>query len=336
MKRYLRFLGFVAGSIFVMVLLLYTLLPSKGRVSRELAINAAPDVIYHQLVQLRNYESWFPWLVADRNQKVTFSHPSSGNGAYFTWDSKNKNLGSGTFQITAVQPDSMVRFRMLYKNIPEASGQLLIQRDAHHDYSIVMWQIQIDAGWKPWLRLFSLMMDKLVGPALENGLADLKIVSEEASPYVKFRIAETPVPYQYIATESDTITKDRLDDHVRETYVQLKHYITTRHLKQVANPIGQIDTLTDGQLQVNLGIPIDTNADPQGRIRILKMPPGFVLTAHYSGPYRNIGEAYLALSTYASEHAKTSPAPSWEEYMDGHFPMDDSAHRVTIYLPVYR
>lgn len=336
MKRYLRLLAFVAGSVVLLLLLLYSLLPSQGRVSREMAVNASPSVIYHQIVQLRNYEKWFPWLVADPNAKVQYSQPSIGAGSYFTWDSRLKNLGSGKFEVTDTYPDSLVKFRMLYKTIPEADGSLIIQKDLHHPYCIVLWQVQVEAGWKPWLRLFSLMMDKMVGPALENGLTNLKIVSEQASPYDQYRITEQTLPYVYIATESDTISKSLLKAHILDTYSRLHKYISLRHLVSVGEPISQIDTLENGSLQVNLGLPVNRSAMPEQRIRILKMPQGLVLVAHYKGPYSGIAHAYRALSTYASEHAKTSPAPSWEGYMDGHFPMDDSVHSVNIYLPVYR
>lgn len=178
--RYIKMLVFGIISLLIVVMVISFILPSTGHVEREGVIYAPPSVIFEQLNNLRNNVKWNPWEQTNLKKEIYFfSDPDSGRGAYYSWKSKDPKAGEGRYSILESTGDSTVRFLWSYNRLPSIEGGFIIRPTADGRGCWIKWYMDLPAGWKPWLRFYAVMMDRLVGPGMETGLTNLKSICEE-------------------------------------------------------------------------------------------------------------------------------------------------------------
>lgn len=82
--------------------------PDTFRVERSRNIEAEPEVIRAQLVDLHRWAEWNPWADRDPDMTLQFSEPAEGAGAWYEWEG-NEDVGTGRMTISSVD-DQRVRY----------------------------------------------------------------------------------------------------------------------------------------------------------------------------------------------------------------------------------
>ncbi len=151
-------------------------LPREVHVERSVYIEAPPAEVFRLINDMREFNTWSPWYERDPNAVYTFEGPPAGVGAKMTWASDDPNVGSGTSEIIASEPNRLIRTQLdfgeqgdavaFYKLEPKGSG------------TQITWGFDTDMGANPVGRYFGLLMDSWVGGDYEEGLANLKKVAE--------------------------------------------------------------------------------------------------------------------------------------------------------------
>jgi hypothetical protein len=97
-------------------------------------------------------------------------------GAKWSWVSKTE--GTGTMEFTRVEPDRVVEYGL---NFPEynmrSAGALRLEPSGNA--TRVTWTNKGDVGGNPLKHYLAVMMDRMVGPDFEGGLANLKALAEK-------------------------------------------------------------------------------------------------------------------------------------------------------------
>lgn len=175
MRLLIKLAGILAV-IAVSLLVIGLLLPKQGRVERSIVINAPPPVVFGLVNGFGRFEEWSPWADKDPAMKVERSGPETGVGATYAW-SGNAAVGSGSQKIIESVPPSHVRTRLHFGGFAEPSlASLDIAPDGSG--SRVTWSLTVEVGSNPVNRYFGLLMNKMVGPDYEKGLARLKQLAE--------------------------------------------------------------------------------------------------------------------------------------------------------------
>jgi len=154
------------------------LLPRNVHVRRSIEIAAPAEVIFPLINSPRQFNEWSPWARLDPNIKTTYSGPESGVGAKMEWQSDDKNVGSGTSEITASRTNKMVRTSMDFGDMGAAEAFFIIQKPKD-DKTTVIWGFNTDLGMNPIARYMGLMFDGWIGKDYETGLANLKQLAEK-------------------------------------------------------------------------------------------------------------------------------------------------------------
>ena len=173
----LAVLGLAALAISA-VLLLATRQPDTFRVQRTALIAAPADRIYPLIADLKQMNSWNPFVTRDANIQGSYSGPAAGTGARYVFE--GKQAGSGSLRITDAAVPTRVAMKLDMSAPMEAHNDVLFMLAPEGGATRVTWTMQ---GPSPFLGkvmgvIFS--MDKMVGGAFEEGLADLKIRAEGA------------------------------------------------------------------------------------------------------------------------------------------------------------
>jgi uncharacterized protein YndB with AHSA1/START domain len=152
------------------------LLPSKFRVERSTTINAPAEKIYGLVADPKAWGRWTVWNKRDPAMKIAYSGPPSGVGAKWSWESKTE--GNGIMEFTRADPPKVVEFNLSFPDMKMTSqGSMVLEPSAAS--TKVTWSNYGDLGGNPLVRYFGLVMDRMVGPDFEAGLAGLKALAEK-------------------------------------------------------------------------------------------------------------------------------------------------------------
>ncbi|OGA15470.1 MAG: hypothetical protein A3I63_02190 [Betaproteobacteria bacterium RIFCSPLOWO2_02_FULL_66_14] len=165
----------VAGLAVVLTLIGF-LLPSTFRVERSAEIRAPAEKVYALIEDPRAWARWTVWNQRDPQMKMTYSGAASGPGAKWSWESKTE--GNGAMEFTRADPGKMVEYRLSFPELGMSStGRLTLLAGATG--TRISWANEGDMGANPYMHYFAVLMNRMVGPDFEAGLARLKALAEQ-------------------------------------------------------------------------------------------------------------------------------------------------------------
>ena len=109
--------------------------------------------------------------------KKTFKGPASGKGACYSWIG-NKKVGEGSMEITRSVPSSNIELNLNFLKPFKASNVTEFKITPHGDMTTVNWEMRGPLNLFMKIMHMFMNMDKMVGKDFEEGLANLKAVSE--------------------------------------------------------------------------------------------------------------------------------------------------------------
>jgi len=89
--------------------------PNEFQVSRTRTINAPRQVVYNQVIDLKNWKSWSSWVESDPDMTITLSEQTKGIGGSYSWKDK---AGVGTMKITETTPNTTIQQDMQFADMP--------------------------------------------------------------------------------------------------------------------------------------------------------------------------------------------------------------------------
>lgn len=151
------------------------LLPSKYGTERSVEIEAPPEEVFDHVNNLQANQAWSPWAAMDPSLKVTYSSTAAvGEGAWYEW--KGEASGNGRLTILKSIRPKRIENELDFKE--QGKGMGFWTFEPTEKGTVVTWRMEGDAGNDIIGRWFGLMIDTLVGPQFEDGLARLAKVSE--------------------------------------------------------------------------------------------------------------------------------------------------------------
>jgi len=158
------------------------LLPLTVTVERSVMIDAPASAIFPLVNSMQRTVEWSPWLERDPNVQNTFSGPESGVGNRMAWASERADVGNGTQEIVESVENARVVTALDFGAQGLATAEfLLAPQAASGETTEVTWTLVTDTGFNPMARIFGMLLDGLVGPDYEKGLANLKAAVEGAA-----------------------------------------------------------------------------------------------------------------------------------------------------------
>jgi uncharacterized protein YndB with AHSA1/START domain len=166
----------VAGAIVLALIVAGIFLPSKFTVQRSVVINAPANRVYNLVVEPKQWANWSVWNQRDPNMKIIYKGPPFGMGAKWEWVSNSE--GSGSMEFTRVEPDRVVEYALWFPAFNmRSTGALTLEPSGNA--TRITWSNTGDVGGNPVKHYLAVMMDRMVGPDFEGGLANLKALAEK-------------------------------------------------------------------------------------------------------------------------------------------------------------
>ncbi|WP_299113050.1 SRPBCC family protein [uncultured Winogradskyella sp.] len=156
--------------------------PNSFEVTRTRTVNAPQAVVYNNIIDFKNWESWNSWVEAKPETKITLSEQTKGVGGSYSWEDED---GIGTMKTTDTKPNSSITQEMQFADFPvnEVTWDLKSNTNGTTD---VTWSISgkdLPFGFKAFATIMG-GMEKQIGPHYERGLEMLdSVVQKEMKVY---------------------------------------------------------------------------------------------------------------------------------------------------------
>jgi hypothetical protein len=176
-------LGLVGAFALLVVILLIviSLQPASFSVTRSQVINTPAAVPFGYVNSLQEWPKWSPFEKMDPNLKRTFSGSEAGTGAKYAW-AGNSNAGEGLMTITDSRPAELVSIKLDFIKPFQATNQVNFTFTPEAGGTRVSWTMSGDNNFMGKAMSLVMNMDEMCGSMFEEGLTNLKNVSENPAP----------------------------------------------------------------------------------------------------------------------------------------------------------
>lgn len=163
--------------VIVVFLIVVAMQPASYSVTRSLTMNAAPDVIFPHVNNLKQWAAWNPWEKLDPNMKLTYEGPEAGVGASYSW-AGNSNVGEGRMTITGSKTNESIQLKLEFFKPMAGVSDTEVTFKPQGNQTEVTWSMSGKNNFIAKAMCLFMDMDKMIGGEFEKGLADLKAIAE--------------------------------------------------------------------------------------------------------------------------------------------------------------
>jgi Polyketide cyclase / dehydrase and lipid transport len=155
--------------------------PAEFRVTRSATIAAPVSTVFSQVNDFHNWESWSPWAKRDPQMKQTYEGAPAGVGAGTTWVG-NSEVGKGRMTITESRADEAIRIKLEFLEPFTVTNIAEFEFKTDGTKTRVIWSMSGTNNFMAKAVGLFMNMDKMIGGDFEQGLANLKALTEAAAP----------------------------------------------------------------------------------------------------------------------------------------------------------
>lgn len=319
------------------------LLPASATVERSIVIARAPATVFTVLHGFRHVRAWSPWVALDPGMAIMFEGPVAGVGARVQWSSDQESVGGGSQEIVESEPHRRITTRLRFSGSErEHRAQFEFEPQDQGRATRVTWRMQAEFGAHPLDRWVGLMLDRMVGPDYERGLARLKSHVESLSevdfaglPVEAIRIEAVPIVYVSGRSSTDPTAIARAYERAFE---KLALALERAGVKPAGPPmaIGRAWDAQANRYEFDAAVPVPagTSAPRSDRDVLLGQTyAGLVLKSVHRGPHDGLATHLERLMAYKQAAGFEANGAPWDVYVSN--ATTSGAHPVTeTYVPV--
>ncbi|HHZ65768.1 MAG TPA: hypothetical protein EYN51_09795 [Flavobacteriales bacterium] len=311
--------------------------PSEVTVARTAIMNVPAKVVFEQVNDFHNWVNWDPWQEKDPAMKATYEGPEAGEGSKRCWESDHEEVGNGCLTILESVPNTSIKTKLEFEGMSPGFGIWSFEEDEGE--TTVSWGMKMDMGMNPIGKIMGLMMDGMIGPDFERGLATLTALCEnmpveEPKPTIDAKLVSIEsIPIYSI---KDSAVVQDLAAKMNDLYKEIHAYVETVKAEMTSpklciwhkwNP--------EGFSVLECAIPVAETGEGSETVMAAATYSGNAVTTTHLGSYESSEDAYIGLEEYIKANGYTVKGPPWEIYTVG--PQDnlDTTEWITqIYFPV--
>jgi hypothetical protein len=159
------------------VLIFATTKPDTFVVQRSTTIKAPPEKIFAIVNEFHRWTDWSPWEKLDPAMKRTLGGAERGKGATYAWEGNSK-AGQGRMEIIESAAPAKVGIQLDFIKPFEGHNIAEFTLTPQGESTKVDWVMRGPTPFVSKLMQVFVSLDKMIGKDFEEGLANLKRVSE--------------------------------------------------------------------------------------------------------------------------------------------------------------
>jgi uncharacterized protein YndB with AHSA1/START domain len=164
----------VVAAAFVVIVAMQ---PSEFRVARTATVAAPVSAVFAEVNDFHKWRAWSPYDKLDPAMKRTYAGAPVGKGAVYSWVG-NGQAGEGRATIVESRPNELVRIQLEFVKPFAATPVAEFAFRADGDRTTVEWSLAGTNNFVAKAVHLFMNMDRMVGGQFEEGLAQLRSVTE--------------------------------------------------------------------------------------------------------------------------------------------------------------
>ncbi len=313
--------------------------PNSYDVTRTKTINAPQSVVYNNVIDFKNWESWSSWVEEKPETVITLSEKTEGIGGSYAWEDED---GIGTMKTIDTKPNSSISQEMQFGDFPKSdvTWNLKSNEDGSTE---VTWDITgKDLPFK--FKMFSALMggmEKQIGPHFERGLTMLDSVLQTEMKVYSINVeGVTQHSGGYYLYNTTSCKFSEFEKNMKEMLPQVGAYAITHNVTMAGPPFILYHKWDEENDAMIFSCCVPTNS------KIISNEPG-ILTGQLksfrtvktvlTGNYDNLKEAWDTTMKYISDNnlEMIEAGPMLETYLTDPMSQPNPAKWVTeIYVAV--
>ncbi|HEY0975554.1 MAG TPA: SRPBCC family protein [Solimonas sp.] len=321
--RALKWLFIVIVALIVGVVVGGFFLPDQARVERSIVVSSKPSTVYTALNGFGQFNRWSPWADLDPQTRYTLSGPLIGVGARLAWASDDPNVGAGSQEIIEVVPDERVRMRLIFAGF-DSENYSTHQLVPEGEGTRVVWSYDTQFHGNLLGRYFGLMLDGMLGPDYEKGLARFKEVVEglPQDDLSAHDITLVDVPSRPIAYVAGVTRAEEAEPTLAAAYRSIEAYFAANGLMAAEPPLAITRHFDDATKQWRFEAALVPNRDElpppaDSTVQLGRTYTGPALRVSHRGAAADLDAAYQAMIVFKSVASLQDNGDSWEQYREG-------------------
>ncbi|MFD2824191.1 GyrI-like domain-containing protein [Lacinutrix iliipiscaria] len=342
----LKYIIFLLLILIIGFLIYVAIQPNDYDVKRTQLINAPANVIYNNINDLKQWESWGPWHDNDSTIVTSYSDNTTGIGAKSSWTSKD---GPGNLELVNTVPNKSVDLKLQFSDY-EPTDIYWTLEDAEGGTNVT-WGMKNESN--PFMfKLFGVLsggMDKMLGTMQEDGLKNLSgVVTEQMknAPKKSYRLGDV------VEVE---LTDGKFIGYLQKTSTDLEHEEMTALFMEFMPKAGMYaaenkltpDDFVPGtfytkwdektkEAEFYIGLLLKKELAPAEGMTALDVPGGKAVKIAKYGDYGTGDyEAHIAIGEYMqSKKIEMNGTSVWELYVNDPTTVKPEDIQTDIYYPV--
>ena len=352
-----RFIEFMISLLVVVVVFVVIglFLPSKRMYTYSIETNRPMATVNDLFNGFSRFRDWNPLLRYDKNAKTEISGPAMGVGAKFSYNSKDRIIGSGSWEIVDSVPGEKIKYRLVGPaRGNDKSMTIKLERTGQRNQNIKITQeYRVNYGWDLIGRYAGLYVNRNVGDDVKRGLDKFSALLASIPKYDyshhpgEFAIAEEPARNVLLVSTTAKRNNDEIALAMTNQVSWIKKVMEANGL--VADGPLRIVTneFTSDAYAFDVVQPVRKSADPEnapageklsvsleGPVSYDQIPARRVATTTFTGPSPNLPRVRDVLRAWAMTHGADTQDRPYEEYLGGISTMLNEDAQFKVYWPL--
>ncbi|MCE2496747.1 MAG: SRPBCC family protein [Flavobacteriales bacterium] len=337
----LRIILIVLLVLFGVFVIVNAALPKNVQVSRERVMDDSPEAIFAQISDVNNWKNWSMWYEIDQEATYEYSDPGSGEGAWYSWESENPNLGKGKLTIVEVTPSTGMKTRIEFEGKGRVDGTWELTET--EEGTKVFWSADMEFPFfQRWVGIWvGMMMDGALGPQFEGGLANIdSVASAMGAPAAEadYGFEETTLDEMmvyYVMMEN--VPMSEISTKMGESFGVLMNWLGEDSQNMSAPPMAEYTEWDEETSMCSFRtlISAETDKAPSAPVMEGTLVGGRCLKGTYMGSYDEMDAIYNAAFEHIAKMGWEMVGGPLEVYMtDPGMEPDTSKWITDIYWPI--
>lgn len=173
----MRIVLMVVAVIVAFIVIVPEFIDADVTITRTIEINKPVDQVYSVVKDFNYYKQWNAWSQMDKTAKSEISGPVGEVGAIWSWN--GDTVGIGTLTIEKLVPNQSITSRLEFVTPMAGEAQDLWNFEMVDSTVTKITWTYVGMTESYFMRYMNPMMEGMLGPQLEIGLANLKILIED-------------------------------------------------------------------------------------------------------------------------------------------------------------
>lgn len=331
--RALKIIGYIIAIFLILWIIVAFLSPREIKTSQSIVINTVPYIVFDQVNDLENWNSWSPWEMRDPKMEQEFSENPVGKGAIVRWKSESEGAGEQT--IVESNAPEMIRFALIFDDWDGVTYSNWGFEKLSENTTKVTWDLE-GSELPFFIRPLGFNWNADIKNDYKNGLINLKAVCEsipQKNENLRVKIVETE-PIIYIGKRLK-VNAIEIDSEMGKAYKEIVDYVSKEGLEINGKPFSIYYNSDSEDFDVLAALPIKKEIDSADEFETGVLPAGHAAMISHFGNYINIPASYEIIQDWLKDENYQIIGNSWEVYInDPASEPDSSKWETRIFVPV--